>query len=249
MGLAPTEPFPDEPAAEGSTSGWTDPIDGRVHRYVIASFIERGHAPSVARLSSDLDQPASVIESALERLHRGHGLVLHPGRHAIWIAHPFSSTPTNVWVEAAAAGWWAPCLWCGLGVGALVATDVVIHTRLAGEHEAVRIDVREGEVVDAALLVHFCTPPRDAWNNVSAWCASVQPFVSAEQIDMWCERHALQRGEAVPIDRVQCLARAWYGRHLDPDWRKWTVAEAQAIFGSVGLRGDFWRLPSTDRPF
>jgi hypothetical protein len=43
------------------------------------------------------------------------------------------------------------------------------------------------------------------------------------------------------------LGRVWYGRHLDRDWRKWTVPEAQAVFDQVGLTGDFWRLPGSGR--
>ena len=41
---------------------------------------------------------------------------------------------------------------------------------------------------------------------------------------------------------VHGLAKAWYGRYAEPGWKKWTVAEAQAIFTEVGLASDFWRL-------
>ncbi len=225
------------------------PLDGLVHQAVIASFVERGFAPDVEQLAGTLAQPRQAIEAALERLHRGHGLVLHPGSHSVWIAHPFSSTPTGVWVEGATRGWWAPCLWCALGVCALAAPDARIHARIGGERDALCIEVRGGEVVDRSLLVHFCTPPRHAWDNVHAWCASVQPFEREEHVDAWCARHALPRGKCVPIAQVQRLARAWYGRHLDADWRKWSVAQAQAIFDAVELRGEFWRLPSADQPF
>src|SRR5262249_57149373 len=35
-------------------------------------------------------------------------------------------------------GWWAPCIWCALGVAALVGEDVVIHSRIGGEAEKPR---------------------------------------------------------------------------------------------------------------
>jgi hypothetical protein len=38
------------------------------------------------------------------------------------------------------------------------------------------------------------------------------------------------------------LSQKWYGNRLDPDFRRPTREEAQAIFASVGLTGDFWRL-------
>ena len=38
------------------------------------------------------------------------------------------------------------------------------------------------------------------------------------------------------------LARQWYGTRLEPDFRRPTIDEAQAIFGSAGLTGPFWQL-------
>ena len=39
------------------------------------------------------------------------------------------------------------------------------------------------------------------------------------------------------------LARAWHGedRRL-PQWRRKTIDEAEDVFASLGLKGDFWRL-------
>ncbi len=38
------------------------------------------------------------------------------------------------------------------------------------------------------------------------------------------------------------LARAWYARKLEPDWRCHTLEEAEALFADLGLTGEFWRL-------
>jgi len=37
-------------------------------------------------------------------------------------------------------------------------------------------------------------------------------------------------------------SQRWYGNRFGPDFRRPTREEAQAIFASVGLTGDFWRL-------
>jgi hypothetical protein len=225
-------------------------VEGRVHHEVIASFVRRGRPPAPGELERALGLSAEDAAAALRRLHDGHGLVLHPGSADIWIAHPFSASPTAVWVAAGARGWWAPCLWCAAGIVALAAPAATIHARHAGEHEAVAIEVRDGAAAAPGdLVVHFALPPRDAWRNVVHWCATVLPFRRAEDVAPWCERHGLPRGAVVPWPQVLALGRAWYGRHLDEDWRKHTVAEAQAIFDEVGLRGELWRLPVSDRPF
>ena len=38
------------------------------------------------------------------------------------------------------------------------------------------------------------------------------------------------------------LAQKWYGTTLEPDFRRPTKEEAQAIFERVGLTGAFWEL-------
>lgn len=38
------------------------------------------------------------------------------------------------------------------------------------------------------------------------------------------------------------LADAWYRDRADPGWRRRTAEEAEAVFGSIGLTGEFWRL-------
>jgi hypothetical protein len=38
------------------------------------------------------------------------------------------------------------------------------------------------------------------------------------------------------------LARIWYADRMSPDWRRRTAEEAEAVFASLGLAGDFWRL-------
>ena len=194
------------------------------------SFVERGQPPTRAELGDD---------AALEALAAEHGVVLHPSGE-IWIAHPFSASPTSTWVQGKALGWWAPCIWCACGIVTL-AGPATIHARAGGERDAIAIAPD-----DDAWMVHFPIPPRDAWDNVVHWCASVQPFARADDVAPWCARHGISLGAIVPIAQVRALARVWYGRHLDPDWKKWTLAEAQACFDAVGLVGEHWRLPRGD---
>jgi hypothetical protein len=70
----------------------------------------------------------------------------------------------------------------------------------------------------------------------------VLPFRSHDEIQDWCDRHGLPHGQAVPLGQVAHLAQLWYGSHAKPDWRKWTVMEAQDIFRRAGLTSDFWDL-------
>ncbi len=38
------------------------------------------------------------------------------------------------------------------------------------------------------------------------------------------------------------LAGAWYHDRLDPQWRRRTPEETQALFATLGLTGPFWQV-------
>lgn len=214
-----------------------------LHHRIIRDLLDTGRCPANPELASCLQISEAELEARFRSLEATHGIVLHPDRAAPWVIHPFSLTPTATWVETTDRGWWAPCLWCALGIATLAGGDVRVYSRLGGEGESVTIQVRDGEPVDpGSLCVHFSIRPADAWNNVHAHCAMVLPFRTRDDVRKWTARHALPSGESIPLGQVAALARRWYGGHADPHWRKWSVAEAQEIFHAVGLKSEFWNL-------
>lgn len=213
----------------------------RVHHDILRSFVDHGHPPRL---------PAEA-HPALQQLEAEHGVLLHPGTTDVWIAHPFSASPTGVWVErrGSSRGWWAPCLWCAMGIVVLAAPDAIIHARVGGENEVAAIQVEGAAHVAPDVCVHFSVRARDAWKNVLHFCATVLPFHTQTDAAAWSRRHDLPFGAVVPIAQVLELARLWYGNYLAPDWRKWTVAEAQQIFTRAGLVGEHWLLPVTNERY
>ncbi|MEM7306249.1 MAG: alkylmercury lyase family protein [Planctomycetota bacterium] len=225
------------------------PLDSAVHRGLLLAIIERGRASSASELASALGESEERVRDSLARLDANHGLVLHPGGFEPWLVHPFSTTPTAFYVEGAERGWWAPCVWCALGVAHLVPGPVRIHGRLGGEAEPCCVDFDAGRLTPAGLVAHFPIPVARAWDNVHRFCGSTLIFSATDAVDGWCERHGVARGEVVPLEQVAELARVWYGGHLAPDWRKPTASEARTRLESVGLTADHWRVPGGDERF
>lgn len=225
------------------------PSNGLVHHGILRSFVERGRPPSLDELADELAAPADVVAGALRRLEAEHGVVLHPGSTEVWIAHPFSASPTGVWVSDGDRGWWAPCLWCAMGIAVLAAPNAVIHARYGGETEPAVFSVSAATTTSPPAFAHFPIPVRRAWDNVVHWCSTVQPFRTADDAAAWSARHGLAVGDLVPLDQVLALSRVWYGRHLDPSWRKPTLDEARAMFASVGLTSPTWDVPSASGRF
>ncbi|GAA3766092.1 hypothetical protein GCM10022270_27600 [Terriglobus aquaticus] len=215
-----------------------------VHAALIQQFLTAGNLPSMDRIASSLQITALELTKRLNALADLHGLVLHPHATEPWVVHPFSTTPTLHYVEGSLHGWWAPCIWCALGVAQLAGGVVRIHTRIGAEIEQIVVEVRNGVPLDAdGIFVHFSIPPRRAWANVHQHCSLVLPFRSHNDINQWCERHGQTYGEAVTLERTAALARRWYGPYARASWRKWTVEQAREIFNESGLTSPFWEIP------
>lgn len=67
-------------------------------------------------------------------------------------------------------------------------------------------------------------------------------FRSEDHIDRWCMQHNLARGATITPTVAWRLARAWYQNKVRPDWRRHTLAEAEALFASLDLTTPFWNL-------
>ena len=224
-------------------------LESFVHHLIVRGLLDTGRSPTTTELAERANTSPAQIETALRALDATHGLVLHPHRCEPWVVHPFSTSPTHTWVAAPDRGWWAPCLWCGLGISALHREPVVIHTRIGAESEPVEIPADRGLPRREDLWVHFPESPRVAWGNVHHFCARLVAFPYAGDAREWAARHGFPLGEVLPIAQLGELARRWYGRHAERDWSKWTVAQAREIFSAVGLQGAFWELPEAPGKF
>jgi hypothetical protein len=69
-------------------------------------------------------------------------------------------------------------------------------------------------------------------------------FRSEEHIDVWYRRQGIATGGTLTLNQQWELARIWYADRMAPDWRRRTPDEAEAVFASLGLTGEFWRLTS-----
>lgn len=68
-------------------------------------------------------------------------------------------------------------------------------------------------------------------------------FRSEEHVEKWLRDWNMPRGAVFSLDTCNSLARAWYGPdRREPEWKRRTVDETQALLSELGLTSDFWRL-------
>src|SRR5688572_7028724 len=215
-----------------------DRVRVAINRYIF----DRGYAPDVARLSKLLNVSEGSVKAALNELVKSNALILHPNSFNIWIAHPFALFPTLFWVESGEHKCWANCAWCSLGIAALTDNPTKIFSRIGGEVEPVVIDVKDGQVLQQELFVHFPIPVKKLWENVIYACSNMIVFRDEIQVECWCNRHNVVKGEIRSITEVWSLAKLWYGNYLQDTWKRKTPEYAHHLLVQAGFTGEFWKI-------
>lgn len=220
-----------------------------LHHVIMRHLVDHGHAPANDLLAGIFEVSPEDVARTLSALQDYHGVVLHPHCPEVWVMHPFCTAPTNFSVRFKERLWWGNCAWCSLGIAALLGGNGIrIDSTLGAEGKPVTVHVDGGRVQEH-LLVHFPVPMTRVWDNVIYSDSTVLLFESHGEVDAWAKRHNIARGDVQPIQRVYDLGAVWYGRHLDEDWHKWTIAEAKEIFAKFKLSGPIWDLPYSRERF
>jgi hypothetical protein len=95
-------------------------LDKQIRWLVYRYFIDTGLPPNTPILARETGSDLFSVEESLRRLAEAHSLVLAPGSHSIWMAHPFSGVPTSYPVQAGGVQYWANCAWDALGIPAML---------------------------------------------------------------------------------------------------------------------------------
>lgn len=116
-------------------------FDEQVRWRVYQAFERTARPPTLTELATGLGVNLFAVEEALTRLHRAHAIVLAPGSHHVWMAHPFSAVPTAYPVELDGRRYWANCAWDALGIPAMMGKDASAATVCPDCNERVTIPV------------------------------------------------------------------------------------------------------------
>jgi hypothetical protein len=220
-----------------------------LHYTILKHIIDKGYAPDLKELTHLLDATEDEVKEGLYQLQDYHGVVLHPHEPKVWVIHPFSTAPTNFIVKSAKGQWWGNCAWCSLGVAALLNDDCTITTSFGAHGESITIHIEQGEVREKELFIHFPVPMKDAWNNVIYTCSTMLVFKNPSEIENWTRQHHIPQGDIQPISKIWAFSKKWYGNHLNPQWQKWTMKEAQEIFQAFQLEHPVWQLETSNTRF
>ena len=88
----------------GSGKGEVSDLD--VRHFIYGTFAEKSRPPSTAECAGHFNISIAGVEGAMGRLADAHHIAFAPGSLSIWMAHPFSSLPTNSITEVDSKRYW-----------------------------------------------------------------------------------------------------------------------------------------------
>jgi hypothetical protein len=129
-------------------------------------LIDTGRAPTAAETAAQLGRDPTEVERAYTELAESRVITFGPSTRTIWMAHPFSATPTPYRVESGGISYWANCAWDALGIAAMLGRDTRCTCRCPDCAEPLDLSVSGGAVAGDAVI-HFVVPARRFWENVA----------------------------------------------------------------------------------
>jgi hypothetical protein len=133
-----------------------------IYRHLIAT----GRAPTAAETAEELGRDLAEVEGDYTELAESRVITFAPSTRSIWMAHPFSATPTPYRVESEGISYWANCAWDALGIAAMLGRDTRCICRCPDCADTLDLSVTNGDVGGDALI-HFVVPARRFWENVA----------------------------------------------------------------------------------
>jgi hypothetical protein len=135
-----------------------DELIWEIRAFVYRHFAKTTHAPSVNETAARFALTREVAASVYQALHDRHVFYLAPGTYSILMANPFSGIKTPFRVHANGKTYFANCAWDSLGIPAALHCDADVDAVCAQSGEAVKLRVRDGEVSNSGVRVHFLVP-------------------------------------------------------------------------------------------
>ncbi len=129
-----------------------------VRAFVYQHFADTTHAPSVDETAKHYNSSKGEVGEIYKELNNRHALFLEPKTLTLRMANPFSNIPTDFKVHANGNTYFANCAWDMLGIPAALHADAVIDAIFTESNDAVQLEIKNGQVTNKDLLVHFPLP-------------------------------------------------------------------------------------------
>ena len=137
-----------------------------IRAFVYRHLADTTRAPSVDETAARFALTHEEAASAYEALHAQHAFFLTSGTHDILMASPFSNIETPFRVHTKGKTYFANCAWDSLGIPATLHADADVEAVCAQSGEQILLRVRDGQVSESDVLVHFLIPFKQWYDDL-----------------------------------------------------------------------------------
>ena len=135
-----------------------DSLLWHARHFIYQHFADTTQVPSVDETARQFNIKVEEASEVYKELHNRHALFLDTKSLTVRMANPFSGIPTDFKVHANGKTYFANCAWDMLGIPAALHADAVIDAVCTESNDAIRLEIKYGEVSNSNLLVHFPLP-------------------------------------------------------------------------------------------
>ena len=135
-----------------------DSLLWQVRHFVYSHFADTTLPPSVDDTARHFNISIEEAGETYNELNNRHAFFLEPGTLSVRMAWPFSAIPTDFKVHADGRTYYANCAWDMLGIPVVLQTNAVIEAVCSESNESVQLEIRDGQINNYDLLIHFPLP-------------------------------------------------------------------------------------------
>lgn len=135
-----------------------DSLLWQIRHFVYQHFADTTYPSSVEVTAAHFNISNEEATEYYQELHNRHAFFLDLETLTVRMANPFSGIPTDFKVHADGKTYFANCAWDMLGIPAALHTDAVIEAVCTESSEPVQLEVKNGQITNSQLLVHFPLP-------------------------------------------------------------------------------------------
>lgn len=136
----------------------TDTLLWQIRHFIYSHLVDTTLPPSVDETARHFNISIKETGALYKELADHHAIFLEPETYTVRMAWPFSAIPTDFKVRANGKTYFANCAWDMLGIPAALHSDATIEAVCTESNETVQLQIKNGEVSDSSLLVHFLLP-------------------------------------------------------------------------------------------
>lgn len=223
----------------------TQGISRDVRKYIFDYFLENCRAPVLEEIMSRFGMTRDAGAEVLEELEVAHHVIRVPATNRILMANPFSALDTPFRVSVGNKRYFGACAWDAVAYHVMLGRDTQVDSYCHHCAERISIWFKNGVASSKPPmpLVYLSLPASKWWENIVITCANHMVFFSSEEhVDEWLKEHPGPFGAALTMDQALKISIPIYRDKMDLDYARPAKEELMAYWGSMGLKGDFWKL-------